>query len=251
MSLRKRVVFLLLVMILIIQNISSAFAYNVGQMQNVLLNEIKKGRSNAVFVKTDIPENVAQNLIKTMNNKYFAYWSISPIHYTYDTYQGVWTDGFVVEAKRAKVVYEINQLIEKKAHKIVKKYVKKKMSKKQKCKAIAKGIAKSLSYKIFSDHDVEGSTLRLLRKNKGYCELYSLIFLAACKKVKIPCVIAYGSTHGYKSVNHAWNRVKIGKSWKHVDATWYDCTHYSKYLLAGKLWKSHKMVRIVQNFDAG
>jgi len=36
--------------------------------------------------------------------------------------------------------------------------------------------------------------------------------------------------------NHIWNKVKVGKKWLHVDVTWNDCTHSTKYLLKS----SHK-----------
>lgn len=49
------------------------------------------------------------------------------------------------------------------------------------------------------------------------CQGYALAFLDLMNRLDIPCEVVSSRT-----LNHAWNLVKIGKAWYHVDVTWND-----------------------------
>jgi len=68
-----------------------------------------------------------------------------------------------------------------------------------------------------------------LVRGKAVCSGYAKAFHAICVQCGIQDKYAYGK-------NHIWNKVKVGKKWLHVDVTWNDCTHSTKYLLKS----SHK-----------
>ena len=55
------------------------------------------------------------------------------------------------------------------------------------------------------------------------CQGYALLYYKMCTEVGIPCrfVSGHGYTNG-RAVPHAWNIVKIGSKWYHVDTTWDD-----------------------------
>lgn len=54
-----------------------------------------------------------------------------------------------------------------------------------------------------------------LTKKKAVCQGYALLFYKMATEAGVPCRIVASETH-------AWNIVKIGKKWYHVDATWDD-----------------------------
>lgn len=54
-----------------------------------------------------------------------------------------------------------------------------------------------------------------LTEKKAVCQGYSLLFYKMATEAGIPCRIV-------RSKSHAWNIVKIGDKWYHVDATWDD-----------------------------
>ena len=68
-----------------------------------------------------------------------------------------------------------------------------------------------------------------LVRGKAVCSGYAKAFHTICVQCGIQDKYAYGK-------NHIWNKVKVGKKWLHVDVTWNDCTHSTKYLLKS----SHK-----------
>lgn len=67
---------------------------------------------------------------------------------------------------------------------------------------------------------------KTLRKKKGVCKQYSLLFAELCKHSKINCEFVSGHARNNprksksKGESHAWNVVKINNQWKMVDATW-------------------------------
>jgi transglutaminase/protease-like cytokinesis protein 3 len=72
----------------------------------------------------------------------------------------------------------------------------------------------------------------VLKKKKGICEGYAVLFQELCRETGIKCEIAIGkvsnNTKSIKnlkdkrsfSTNHAWNKVLINNVWYHIDATW-------------------------------
>ena len=57
----------------------------------------------------------------------------------------------------------------------------------------------------------------MLKKGKGVCQAYSRLYDALLEKVNIDSLSVQSD-----SMNHAWNAVKIGGKYYHVDVTWDD-----------------------------
>jgi len=74
----------------------------------------------------------------------------------------------------------------------------------------------------------EGIIQYTLRKGKGICIEYSILFKYICEHVSLQCETIYGAAKSGvlnidsipDRVKHAWNAVKIGDEWKLVDVTW-------------------------------
>ena len=64
-------------------------------------------------------------------------------------------------------------------------------------------------------HTSKGALIRKL----CVCDGYAYGFLKVMKSMNIPCKVVHGTADG---VSHAWNMVKIGKKWYHIDVTWDD-----------------------------
>lgn len=63
----------------------------------------------------------------------------------------------------------------------------------------------------------------LLSDGVGQCQAYSELFVCLCLLSGVEAEVITGhSTFGHNEVGHAWNLVKIGSSWYHVDVTWDD-----------------------------
>jgi hypothetical protein len=74
----------------------------------------------------------------------------------------------------------------------------------------------------------EGIIQYTLRKGKGICVDYSILFQFLCEHVSLKCEIIDGAAKNGvlnidsypNSVKHIWNAVKIGNEWKLIDVTW-------------------------------
>lgn len=76
-----------------------------------------------------------------------------------------------------------------------------------------------------------------LVKGKATCNGYACLFYDLCRSSGIPCRIITGNANGY----HAWNIVKIGKSWYNCDSTWDAGSKAKAYFLKGSgFTKTHK-----------
>lgn len=63
-----------------------------------------------------------------------------------------------------------------------------------------------------------------LVNGKAVCSGYAEAFNAVMTELRIPTQVVQNSVH-------AWNKVKIGGKWYHVDVTWNDCLNNNQYLL--------------------
>jgi transglutaminase-like putative cysteine protease len=63
-----------------------------------------------------------------------------------------------------------------------------------------------------------GTVEHILRHGSGSCEAYSAALSLMLEIAGIPARVVTGDAGG----PHAWNLVRIGKEWYHVDATWND-----------------------------
>ena len=113
----------------------------------------------------------------------------------------------------------------------------KKAKKKKGVKAKVRYINKSLCSTCKYDYDTVKNTKKANKnaynlygvfvRHKAVCMGYAEAFHAICVQCGIQDKYVY-------SKNHVWNKVKVGKKWLHVDVTWNDCTHSSKWLLKTK-----------------
>ena len=76
----------------------------------------------------------------------------------------------------------------------------------------------ALEGKAEREYDEQYSAVGLLRNGKAVCQGYSELYAILLNKVGIPT--RFVSSDG---LNHAWNYVRIGGTWYHVDVTWDDC----------------------------
>lgn len=58
-----------------------------------------------------------------------------------------------------------------------------------------------------------------LIEGKAVCQGYALAYLDLMNRLDVPCELVTS-----RKLNHAWNLVKVGRSWYHVDTTWNDAT---------------------------
>lgn len=70
-----------------------------------------------------------------------------------------------------------------------------------------------------SGHD--GRSVLLL--GKGVCDAYAYAYQALCESAGLYCDVISGKTPGSDFlIGHAWNIVRVGKNYYHVDVTWDD-----------------------------
>lgn len=107
---------------------------------------------------------------------------------------------------------------------IIKSTVKKGMTKYQKIKAVHDWFIKNVKYDYY--HYLAGKVPMVSHKAKGallkrvaVCDGYAYAFQKVMKKLGIGCRFVVGSSGGG---GHAWNMVKVGGKWYHVDVTFDD-----------------------------
>lgn len=90
------------------------------------------------------------------------------------------------------------------------------MSDYEKVKYFHDYLASSVSYDTEADfqHTIYGA----LVEKKAVCDGLSCAFQYLCQKVGIEAVMVYGSSSD--GVSHAWNIVRLGEEYYHVDITW-------------------------------
>lgn len=131
------------------------------------------------------------------------------------------------------------------AQKAVKKAgVKNGMSDKTAVKKISSWICKHTTYRLTKKRNFNTSTL--FKKGYGQCCDYSDAFKSMCKVCGIPCKEYWGKAKdGGTKFFHAWNRVKVGKTWYWIDTCFMDSGFYKQYNLTKKLWKDHYNGKVV------
>ena len=139
--------------------------------------------------------------------------------------------------------------VDKEVEKIIKslKFTKKTSTKDKVIKVhniVSNIISYDKSFKNFTAYDG-------LKTGKAVCQGYSLLMYNILQKVGVDCMIVSGKgINGTEEELHAWNLVKVGKKWYHVDVT-FDTpvtntgqkVTNTNYLLKGtKDFKNHKMM---------
>lgn len=139
---------------------------------------------------------------------------------------------------------------------IVKSTINKSMSNYDKVKAVHDWMVQNVKYDYYRllsgnipkvSHTAKGALIRKV----AVCDGYAHAFMKVMRKLNIPCCFVVGRSGG---VGHAWNMVKLGGKWYHIDVTFDDpiinntntnTTPYYTYFLKSTsvMKKSHSWVK--------
>ena len=126
-----------------------------------------------------------------------------------------------------KITYKVTVLkktMKQRVNQIVKSVVKKGMSNYQKVKAVHNWLIKNVKYDYYRflsgrvpkiSHTARGALLKKLAVCDGYAHAFDMVM----KKLKIKSKFVVGFANGG---GHAWNMVKLGGKWYHIDTTFDD-----------------------------
>lgn len=208
--------------------------------ESAAIREIKRSNDAVSCIVADLTPKDAERIISHIEKTRFRYWRNVPVQYGLEIRGDDVRATLYVYPKTARPLLKVNELIESKASSVVRKArLKKNSSAKSKATKIAVAAADLLRYEMFDSANPEASSLRNLKKNRGCCLVYSLIYQAACDKAGLRCRVCVGTARGGL---HSWNRVRVNGKWKYVDACWYDTTNGDRrYLLSTRLWSSHRV----------
>lgn len=113
---------------------------------------------------------------------------------------------------------------DKRVDQVIKTVIKKGMSTREKVKAVHNWLIRNVKYDY--DNYLRGTVPKVSHTSKGalvrglaVCDGYSKAFMKIMRKLKIPCRMLAGVSEGG---GHAWNLVKVGGKWLHVDVTFDD-----------------------------
>ena len=143
-------------------------------------------------------------------------------------------DGYYVDMTTSLARRAVNVRVDEMTKAICRK-VPKKLKKKRKAERIEKILCRKMSYRTTGESDE--AVLKNLRKWRGECWIYAMVYKACCEKMGIRCRTICGF---WKGEPHEWNRVKVGKKWYYVDAT-RDDAGGGKPRLSRKLWKRYRI----------
>lgn len=193
------------------------------------------GKNRTPYVTPKLTRKQTLRIERAINKDRFLY-GYNPFMLTY-AYDG---------AKSSRISHRIrysafdrenaamNALLGSMAKKAIKASVKSGMSNQRKVRAINEYICSRFSY-----HSIDQSNAyAYMKKWKGDCSSYAVLFHACMVRLKIPSRMITGKTLSGES--HAWNAVKIGGRWLHVDSCWNDFSNnHAEYLLTRGVPKRH------------
>lgn len=206
-------------------------------------NTIKSGKTDIVDIGYwDISDDEWFDAVIAMEENYFLFYGSPQVH-EYDEYDEGNSNNINLcgdEGKHAYVDVKTSREYLKKSEERMKRfnkatngYLRSGMTQKEKVKAIAKAVCAWFEY----DSNVKYKSFDTCFKNhKGVCYNYATLFRALCIYNGIDCQTIEGYAAGGL---HAWNQVKIGKTWYYIDTTWIDCGN-DDYWLTKSLWSSHR-----------
>lgn len=139
---------------------------------------------------------------------------------------------------------------------VIRSVIRKDMTRYEKVKAVHNWMIRNVKYDYYRlkqgyiprvSHTAKGALVKKVAVCDGYAHAFQMIM----KKLKIPCRFVVGSSGG---VGHAWNMVKLGGKWYHVDVTFDDpiingrntnTTPYYTYFMKSSsvMKKSHNWVK--------
>ena len=107
---------------------------------------------------------------------------------------------------------------------VIRSVIQKDMTRYEKIKAVHNWMIRNVKYDYYRlmqgyiprvSHTAKGALIKKIAVCDGYAHAFQMIM----KKLKIPCRFVVGRSGG---VGHAWNMVKLGGKWYHVDVTFDD-----------------------------
>ena len=98
----------------------------------------------------------------------------------------------------------------------------------------------------------------VLLRGRGVCQSYAIAYQLLLDRVGIPNIMVWGDdTDTWDDVSHAWNLVKIGPVWYHVDVTWDDGSglyggySYNYFLKSDStMWRDHRWPHYEDKYPA-
>lgn len=91
----------------------------------------------------------------------------------------------------------------------------------EKTKLIHDYVCRLITY--MNDVDTASSVYSAYTRGEGLCNSYALCMYKLLTEAKVPCKWIGGSAGtGRDAEGHAWNLVRLGNLWYHLDATWDD-----------------------------
>ena len=146
--------------------------------------------------------------------------------------------------------------VDRRVDQVIRSVIRQDMTRYEKIKAVHNWMIRNVKYDYYRlmqgyiprvSHTAKGALVKKIAVCDGYAHAFQMIM----KKLKIPCRFVVGSSGG---VGHAWNMVKLGGKWYHVDVTFDDpiingrntnTTPYYTYFMKSSsvMKKSHNWVK--------
>ena len=146
--------------------------------------------------------------------------------------------------------------VDRRVDQVIRSVIRQDMTRYEKIKAVHNWMIRNVKYDYYRlmqgyiprvSHTAKGALVKKIAVCDGYAHAFQMIM----KKLKIPCRFVVGSSGG---VGHAWNMVKLGGKWYHVDVTFDDpiingrntnTTPYYNYFMKSSsvMKKSHNWVK--------
>lgn len=225
----KRVISCLVVLTLLFLQVcfinvgATSTSYTIISSNSKLESRLVSGWKN---LKASINIEDLNISVDYLNKAYFYYIYNNPEYFYVQTrFEYKYTNNKVLKVipsytiKDSKKITKMKNQINKQANKILK-GITKDMSSYDKCLYIHDSLTQHTSYK-----DIGQNSFNLygpLIKRYGVCQGYVCAYTYLLKKAGITATAVTS-----KTMNHAWNKVKIGNNYYHVDVT-YDDAIYDK-----------------------
>ena len=212
-----------------------------------VMKAIREGRRDVVSIGSwNISYKEEDDVASAIGEMWYLFCGY-PVFYRADsTYHKIsGPEEFFVNVRASRRMLSESEKYFRMCRKHVKLSISAKANEKEKVNAILEALCRHMDYSI------KISSLRsVIRKGKGVCADYSLIFRALCVSYGIQCRLISGRTQTMSGVweDHVWNQVRVNGKWYYVDTTWMDAylspgmkLRSVPYYLSKTLWKDHRV----------
>ncbi len=176
-------------------------------------NREEKIRINYIGGDTsDQMKKIKECIDKVFNNDHYIYYNYAGMSYGYGGYIN---DGIQIKIDiKYRTTKTEEEFVDRKVKNILSEIIKPSMSDREKVKAVHDYIVLNTEYDLsYSNY----TAYEALNEGKTVCNGYSLLGHRMLNEIGIPTRILSS-----KDMNHAWNLVKLGGQWYHMDITWDD-----------------------------